>query len=158
MRDLTVYDSDMARMTNDPPRDQQFAQLMEHYRSERGWSKADLAKRSGLDPSTITRFEQGSRAPERDTVLQIAEAMALPVADRDRMLAAAGFRSELWDDPMLVELAQALGDVSVPPEVKNEIRALVRMATNYARMHMGERTFLNSLQDVTISQVPVAHK
>lgn len=131
---------------------------MEHYRSERGWSKADLAKRSGLDPSTITRFEQGSRAPERDTVLQIAEAMALPVADRDRMLAAAGFRSELWDDPMLVELAQALGDVSVPPEVKNEIRALVRMATNYARMHMGERTFLNSLQDVTISQVPVAHK
>lgn len=131
---------------------------MEHYRSERGWSKADLAKRSGLDPSTITRFEQGSRAPERDTVLQIAEAMALPVADRDRMLAAAGFRSELWDDPMLVELAQALGDVSVPPEVKNEIRAIVRMATNYARMHMGERTFLNSLQDVTISQVPVAHK
>lgn len=131
---------------------------MEHYRSERGWSKADLAKRANLDPSTITRFEQGSRAPERDTVIMLADAMALPLADRDRMLAAAGFRSELWDDPMLIELAQALVDVSVPQDVKGEIRSLIRMATNYARMHMGDRTLLSSLQDVTISQVPVAHK
>ncbi len=111
-----------------------FARLLAQYRTERGWSKADLAKRADLDPSTITRFEQGTRAPERETVLQIAEAMALPVVERDRLLAAAGFRSELWDDPLLVELANVLGDSTVPAGAKTEVRTLIRMAIGYCRL------------------------
>ncbi|MBA2276152.1 MAG: helix-turn-helix transcriptional regulator [Chloroflexia bacterium] len=118
-----------------------FARLLEQYRTERRWSKADLAKRADLDPSTITRFEQGTRAPERETVLQIAEAMALPVVERDRLLAAAGFRSELWDDPLLVALAQVLGDSAVPAEVKGEVRTLLRMAIAYCGLHASRRDY-----------------
>lgn len=111
-----------------------FARLLEGLREERGWTKADLAKRSGFDPSSITRFEQGVRDPERETVLTLAEAMALPLADRDRLLAAAGYRSELWDDPLLLELSQVLAERSLPVSARNDVRSVVRMAIAYCRL------------------------
>jgi transcriptional regulator with XRE-family HTH domain len=116
-----------------------FAGLLERLRNERGWSKAELAKRANFDPSSITRFEQGARAPERVTVLQLADAMALPMRDRDRLLAAAGFRSELWDDPLLVELSHVLAEDSLPPEARNEVRSVIRMAIAFCRLqHLGQ--------------------
>ena len=112
----------------------EFARLLRHLRNERGWSKAQLANRAGLDPSSITRFEQGSRAPERDTVLQLAAGMALPMHDRDSLLAAAGFRSELWDDPLLVELSQVLAEESLPAAARSEVQSVIRMAIAYCRL------------------------
>lgn len=109
-------------------------ELLQTLRQSRGLSKADLAKRTGFDPSSITRFEQGSRAPERDTILQLAEAMTLPMIDRDRLLAAGGFRSEVWDDPLLVELAELLVERSVPVEARNEARSVLRMAVAYCKL------------------------
>lgn len=117
-----------------------FARLLERLREERGWTKADLAKRSGFDPSSITRFEQGVRDPERETVLTLADAMALPLADRDRLLAAAGYRSELWDDPLLLELSQVLAERSLPVSARNDVRAVVRMAIAYCRLQRLEHS------------------
>lgn len=111
-----------------------FANLLADLRKSRGLSKADLAKRAGVDPSSITRFEQGSRAPERDTVIDLANAMVLPMMDRDRLLAAAGFRSELWDDPLLVELAQLMAEPSVPDHARKEVRSVVKMAIAYCKL------------------------
>lgn len=111
-----------------------FPTLLERLREERGLSKADLAKRTGLDPSTITRFEQGARMPERETILQLAGAMVLPMPDRDRLLASAGFRSELWDDPLLVELAQLLNEPGIAPHAREEARSVARMAVAYLKM------------------------
>lgn len=112
-----------------------FPLLLQHLRSVRGWSKADLAKRAAFDPSTITRLEQGSRAPERETVTQLADAMALPMTDRDRLLAAAGYRSDTWDDPDLVEIATLLADPSLPPGVRRDIRTMLRVATSHGKVH-----------------------
>lgn len=112
----------------------EFARLLQHLRGERGWSKAELANRAALDASSITRFEQGNRSPERETVLQLADAMALPMRDRDGLLAAAGFRSELWDDPLLIELSQVLAEESLPPAARNEVRSVIRMAIDYCRL------------------------
>lgn len=114
--------------------DLEFAGQLRHLRNERGWSKAELAKRANFDPSSITRFEQGSRAPERLTVLQLAEAMALPVRDRDGLLAAAGFRSELWDDPLLVELSQVLAEDTLSAVARLEVRSVIRMAIAYCQL------------------------
>jgi len=119
--------------------DLSFASLLQDLRIARGWTKADLAKRSRFDPSSITRFEQGARAPERETVIQLADAMALPMADRDRLLAAAGFRSEIWDDPLLIELAQVLGETTLSAVAKNEVRSVIRMAIAYCRLQRLER-------------------
>jgi transcriptional regulator with XRE-family HTH domain len=111
-----------------------FPALLEGYRVQRGWSKADLAKRAELDPSTITRLEQGARKPDRDTVVQIAAAMALTIADRDRLLAAGGYRSDTWDDPDLVQIATLLADPSVPAVVRDDIRAMLRVAISHGRL------------------------
>lgn len=111
-----------------------FPRLLQQQREARGLSKADLAKKTGLDPSTITRFEQGARAPERATILQLADAMVLPVVERDRLLASAGFRSELWDDPQLVELSQLLAEQGIPVAARQEARSVIRMAIAYLKL------------------------
>ena len=116
----------------------EFARLLERLRHERGWSKADLAKRSALDPSSITRFEQGNRNPDRETVLQLAEAMALPMVERDRLLAASGYRSEIWDEPLLVELSHILADDDVPADAREKVRAVLQMAIAYGRIQRFE--------------------
>ncbi len=112
----------------------EFAIHLERLRHERGWSKADLAKRADLDPSSITRFEQGARNPDRETVLQLAGAMALPLVERDRLLAAAGYRSEVWDDPLLVEISHILADREVPLDVRDNIRSVLQMVVAFGRL------------------------
>ena len=112
----------------------EFARHLERLRDERGWSKADLAKRAALDPSSITQFEQGARNPDRETVLQLAAAMTLPMVERDRLLSAAGFRSEIWDEPLLIELAHILADRETPIAVREEVRSVLRMAIAYGRL------------------------
>lgn len=116
------------------PRDVDFARQLRRLRDERGWSKADLAKRSELDPSSITRFEQGSRNPDRETIFQISDAMALPLAERDMLLAAAGYRSEIWDEPLLIEVSQILADRDLPLAVREEVRSVLRMVIAYGRL------------------------
>ena len=112
----------------------EFARLLERFRDERGWSKADLAKRAALDPSSITRFEQGTRNPDRETILQLSAAMALPLAERDTLLAAAGYRSEIWDEPLLIEISHLLADRQLPLAAREEVRSVLRMAIAYGRL------------------------
>ncbi len=111
-----------------------FARLLERLRDERGWTKADLAKRSNLDPSSITRFEQGTRSPDRETVIQLARAMALPGIEQDRLLASAGYRSDVWDDPRLIEISQILADRDLSTDVRDQVRSVLDMAIAYARL------------------------
>lgn len=111
-----------------------FPDLLLKLREERNLSKAELAKRANLDPSSITRFEQGARVPERLSIVQIADAMVLPAMDRDRLLASAGFRSEIWDDPNLVDLVILLNDDSIDPQARSEVRSVLKMATAFLRM------------------------
>lgn len=111
-----------------------FPELLLKLREERNLSKAELAKRADLDPSSITRFEQGQRDPERGSIIRIADAMVLPVMDRDRLLASAGFRSETWDDPSLVDLVILLNDSSIDPQARSEVRSVLKMATAFLRM------------------------
>lgn len=111
-----------------------FPELLLKLREERDFSKAELAKRANLDPSSITRFEQGQRAPERATILQIAEAMALPGIDRDRLLASAGFRSDVWDDPTMVDLVLLLNDDTIEKQARAEVRSVLKMASAFLRL------------------------
>lgn len=110
-----------------------FGDLLGSLRTIRGWSQGYLAKRSDLDPSSISRFEAGARAPERETVLRLADALALPIPERDRLLAAAGFRSIALDDPLISELAGLLVDPSLPAAAADDLRATLRVAIQFAR-------------------------
>lgn len=111
-----------------------FPELLLKLREERSLSKAELAKRANLDPSSITRFEQGQRAPERPSIMQISDAMVLPGIDRDRLLASAGFRSELWDDAAMVDLVLLLDDDDIDKQARAEVRSVLKMATAFLRL------------------------
>jgi len=114
-----------------------FGELLTNLRTIRGFSQGELARRSNLDPSSISRLEAGTRVPERDTVIRLAAALALPIPDRDRLLAAAGFRSIALDDPLITELAMLLADPTLGESTAQDLRAALRVAIQYARARRG---------------------
>ncbi|WP_159672340.1 helix-turn-helix domain-containing protein, partial [Streptomyces mexicanus] len=48
-------------------------------RNERGWSRKDLAERSGLSYPYISQLENGDREPSFDTLTKLAQAFGLTV-------------------------------------------------------------------------------
>lgn len=49
-------------------------------RASKGWNQAELAKNSGLAPSTITKIEQGSNVSAK-SAKKIADALQVEVRD-----------------------------------------------------------------------------
>lgn len=68
-----------------------FGKLLKSYRERAGLSQNELAVRAGLSASTISRVEQGERAPlrRRSQVLALAKALALAQDETDILLSAA---------------------------------------------------------------------
>lgn len=60
---------------------------VERARARKGWSAIDLARRSGVDRSTVRRMRTSRRAPLPATVVALAEALAIDV---DEALHLAG--------------------------------------------------------------------
>ena len=116
----------------------EFGELLVRLRAARGWSQGKLAQQAGIDASTVSRLESGARAPERETVSRLADALVLPIIDRDRLLSAAGFRSAAFDDPLISELATLLADPAMPDTAQSELRAALRIALHYGRMARGQ--------------------
>lgn len=50
-------------------------------RELRGWSAAEMARRSGLSEASISRIEARKRKPSADTVAKLARALNLPLAE-----------------------------------------------------------------------------
>ncbi len=117
----------------------EFGELLVRLRTARDWSQGKLAQQAGIDASTVSRLESGARAPERETVNRIADALVLPIIDRDRLLAAAGFRSAAFDDPLISELATLLADPAMPETAQSELRAALRIALHYGRTARGQQ-------------------
>lgn len=68
-----------------------FAGLLNGYRERANLSRRKLGQRSGVDGSYITRIEYGEREPPRQYIVEaIARALNLSLADRNRLLIAAG--------------------------------------------------------------------
>jgi len=116
----------------------EFGRLLAAYRERIGWTKTDLAKEAGLDPSSVSRLEGGSRTPERSTIDTLAAAMHLTPVERERLLASADFRSEAWNDPLMVELVELTLDPTLPANVAADVRTLIRIAVEHARGQMAE--------------------
>jgi len=56
------------------------AQRITHERLRRGWSRAALARKAGIDPSYVTRVEQAKfQAPSVEKIRALASAFGLPV-------------------------------------------------------------------------------
>lgn len=65
--------------------------LLRSWRAARGVSQLDLALRSGLSTRHLSFIETGRAQPSRQALLLIAEALDMPLRERNRLLEAGGY-------------------------------------------------------------------
>ncbi|MCS7246035.1 MAG: helix-turn-helix domain-containing protein [Thermomicrobium sp.] len=109
-----------------------FGELLKRYRESARLSQSRLAQRAGFDHSYVSRLESGRRAPTREAIVRLAEALELTSAERDSLLAAAGFLPEqaehlFTDEPVLSEVVELLQRRDVPDAVREDLRQLLAL-------------------------------
>jgi transcriptional regulator with XRE-family HTH domain len=89
-----------------------FGLLMRQWRRRRGLSQLDLATTGGVSQRHVSFLESGRARPSRQMVLHLSALLDLPLRERNRLLAAAGFaaayRESRLDAPQLGAARMAL--------------------------------------------------
>jgi transcriptional regulator with XRE-family HTH domain len=70
----------------------EFGALLRTYRHSAGLTQEGLAERADLSTRGLQCLESGARHPYPATALRLAEALGLPVDQRDRFLTAGRWR------------------------------------------------------------------
>lgn len=87
--------------------------LLRHWRDMRGSSQFDLSLDTGVSQRHISFIESGRSVPGRQTLLDIAQALDIPLRERNALLLAAGYApiySEgAWDAVEMQSVTRALG-------------------------------------------------
>jgi transcriptional regulator with XRE-family HTH domain len=87
--------------------------LLRHWRDVRGRSQFDLSLDTGVSQKQISFVESGRSVPGRQTLTAIAQALDIPLRDRNTLLLAAGYApiySEgAWNAPEMQSVTRALG-------------------------------------------------
>jgi transcriptional regulator with XRE-family HTH domain len=65
--------------------------MLRHWRDLRGSSQLELSGHSGVSQRHISFIESGRSSPGRQTLLDIAQALEVPLRDRNALLLAAGY-------------------------------------------------------------------
>ncbi len=115
-----------------------FGQLLKRYREAARLSQSRLAQRAGFDHSYVSRLESGRRAPTREAILRLADALELSPADRDSLLAAAGFMPEQAEhlfghEPVLSEVVELLQRHDVPEAIREDLRQLLALVVRQVK-------------------------
>lgn len=90
------------RSASRPP----FARLLKEWRETRKHSQLDLALASGISQRHLSFMESGRARPSREMVLQLAEALEVPLRERNTLLHAAGF-APMYQETNLASPAMA---------------------------------------------------
>ena len=87
-----------------------FGALLATWREQCGLSMNQLAARSGIDHSVISRWECGERNPKRSTLCAIADVLDITGVNRMLLFASAGFYEQPPDIDQLelIETIMAL--------------------------------------------------
>ncbi len=93
-------------------RESAFAHLLRNWRQKRRLSQLDLALSSGVSQRHVSFLESGRAKPSRSMILQLSEALEVPLRERNDWLAAAGFapmfRATPLDDPQMSQVMAAV--------------------------------------------------
>src|SRR5262245_7102018 len=65
--------------------------LLREWRASRGMSQLDLAMRAGFSTRHVSFIETGRTHPSRQALLDLAEALDVPLRERNQLLEAGGF-------------------------------------------------------------------
>ncbi len=93
--------------------------LLRHWRGVRGRSQLDLSLDSGVSQRHISFVESGRSVPSRQMLLDLAQALEVPLRDRNAMLLAAGYAPVYSEAPWNAE------------EMSSVTRALERMLAHH---------------------------
>ena len=110
-----------------------FGPLLRGLRETAGLTQSGLARAVGVNSGYISRLEAGERsAPGADLVRALADALQLAPAERDRLLAAAGYLPPSLahldpGDPTLALVVRILGDEAIPAAERDEFRTIIRL-------------------------------
>lgn len=89
-----------------------FASLLRTWRRERRLSQLQLALESGISQRHLSFLESERARPSRVMVLQLSEALGVPIRERNNWLTAAGFapifRGRSFDDPAMEQVMAAV--------------------------------------------------
>jgi transcriptional regulator with XRE-family HTH domain len=104
--------------------------LVQYWRKARNLSQLALAAEADVSPRHLCFIETGRATPSRDMVLLLAEALRVPLRERNALLLAAGYA------PMFVE--SSLDD---PPlaAVRAAVNAILRQQEPYPAVVMNRR-------------------
>lgn len=104
---------------------QSFSEWFRHQLTRREWSQRDFARRSDLAPSTVSEWYRGTRLPDPESCLKIADALNI---DPDLVLVMAGHRPNIEnlkpDDPR-TDLIALVRRVRWTPEREAIARAVL---------------------------------
>ncbi|WP_280136811.1 helix-turn-helix domain-containing protein [Devosia limi] len=87
--------------------------MLREWRSLRGMSQLDLALSADVSGRHVSFLESGRARPSAEMVLRLAEALAMPLRERNGLLVAAGFAPQFgdsdWNSPQMTEIRRAAG-------------------------------------------------
>ncbi len=94
------------------PRANDLGVLLRRWRTLRGKSQLDLSLDAGMSQRHLSFIESGRSGPSREKLMAIAEALDIPLRERNTLLLAAGFApmyaNTAWDGPEMQSVTRAL--------------------------------------------------
>jgi len=94
------------------PQARELGELLRYWRDARGKSQLDLSLDSGLSQRHLSFIESGRSTPSRKALLDIAQALDIPLRERNTLMLSAGyaptFAESEWSAPEMQSLTKAL--------------------------------------------------
>jgi transcriptional regulator with XRE-family HTH domain len=101
-----------SRKTDLKPSINQLGTLLRHWRNLRGRNQFDLSLETGVSQRHISFIESGRSVPSRQTLLEIAQVLDVPLRERNVLLLSAGYApvySEApWNSAQMQSVTKAL--------------------------------------------------
>ena len=86
--------------------------LLRHWRNVRGRNQLDLSIETGVSQRHISFIESGRSIPSRQTLLEIAQVLDVPLRERNTLLVSAGyapvFSEAAWNSAQMQSVTKAL--------------------------------------------------
>ena len=89
------------------PKPSNAGELLRHWRTARHLSQLDLALDTGVSARHLSYMETGKSQPSREMVLRLADALEIPLRERNSLLVAAGYAPRYYESDLAgPEMAQ----------------------------------------------------
>jgi transcriptional regulator with XRE-family HTH domain len=126
------------------------AHLLKGWRTTRKISQLELSLTAGISQRQLSFIESGRARPSRETVLNLAEALEVPLRERNTLLQAAGFSgvypNRPLDDPLLSAVREALNLLLMRHEPNPAL--LVDRQTNFLSANQAARRVFAQFGDL----------